>query len=656
MINRGSEWHRWEPHIHGPGTVLNDQFGGSDPWDAYLTAIEQCTPVIEALAITDYYTTDTYEEVRRQWKENGRLKDVQFLFPNIELRLDIAAKTGFVNLHLLVNPADPEHIAEVTRFLSRLRFNAHDDWFDCTKADLIRLGKAADKSITDDRAALAHGATQFKVNFTALREALSGSAWARENILIAIAGGEGDGSSGVRQAADQTVRQELEKFADIIFASSVAQREFWLGLRALDSEQLRERYRGCKPCLHGSDAHNLESIGKPKDDRFSWLKGALTFDALVQACIDPDGRAYVGAAAPNGATPSQVISHVQLRGAPWVATPTIQLNAGLVAIIGARGSGKTALADVIAAGCQAMSEAAWQADGDISASFLVRARSLIDDATVELTWGNEEKTESPLDGRDVNDFVANPRARYLSQQFVEELCSAKGASEGLLREIERVIFEAHAASGNDGAYSFAELREQRTERFRQARRSESESITTISDRIAEEFEKEAIVPVLVSQVDAKEKLIAGYTTDLSKLVIKGAEAHVQRHAELTAAAQELTTRGNSLANQRRTFVAMQDEVKSTRASKAPEMLRQAMGRHQGSGLSEKQWADFLLDYQGNVDDALNGYIQWADKELETLNGEAPPEGDTNVPLVAIDADLTIIKLSVLKAEMARLEK
>ena len=28
MIGKGSEWHRWEPHIHAPGTVLNNQFEG----------------------------------------------------------------------------------------------------------------------------------------------------------------------------------------------------------------------------------------------------------------------------------------------------------------------------------------------------------------------------------------------------------------------------------------------------------------------------------------------------------------------------------------------------------------------------------------------------------------------------------------------------
>ena len=654
MITRGSEWHRWEPHIHGPGTVLNNQFGGGDPWDPYLTALENCSPEIEALAVTDYYTTDTYEEVVRRMTA-GRLPNVKFLLPNIELRLDVAAKKGFVNLHLLVNPTDASHVEEIKRFLSRLQFNAFNDRFDCTKSDLIRLGKASESSIKDDRTALAEGATQFKVNFDSLRKAFRESAWANGNILIAIAGGEGDGTSGVRQAADKTIRQELEKFADIIFSSSPAQREFWLGKRSVSLDQLHDRYGGCKPCMHGSDAHDLSSIGQPEDDRFCWIKGALTFDSLKQACIDPDGRAYVGREPPTGAMPSQVISNVRIFHAPWAATSSVPLNPGLVAIIGARGSGKTALADVIAAGCDAISEAAWSADGDISPSFLVRARPLIGEASVKLEWGGGEESGCHLDGRDAEDVMAFPRARYLSQQFVEELCSSKGASEGLVREIERVIFEAHAAQGQDGAYSFDELRDQRTTRFRHSRHLEAETIAATSDRIGEELEKEAIVNSLTTQVAAKEKLLSGYRSDLSKIVIKGAEAQVQRHTDLTEAAQALSIRISALTNQRRTFVAMQDEVQNTRISKAPEMLRQAMARHSNSGLNQKQWDDFLLVYQGNVEKALADYVAWADGEIARLNGVAPSEGDPAVPLIQADVDLKTIQLAVLKAEMARLE-
>ena len=45
--------------------------------------------------------------------------------------------------------------------------------------------------------------------------------------------------------------------------------------------------------------------------------------------------------------PSQVISNVRIHNADWAATPDIPLNSSLVAIIDARGSGKTTLVDVI---------------------------------------------------------------------------------------------------------------------------------------------------------------------------------------------------------------------------------------------------------------------------------------------------------------------
>lgn len=192
MLNRGSEWRRWEPHIHAPGTVMNNQFSGPNAWDDYLTALEHATPVIEAIAVADYYVTDTYREVLR-YRDAGRLPNAALIFPNVEVRLDVAtSKGGFVNLHLFVSPEDPQHIDELQRLLLRLQFNAMQDRFDCTHADLIRLGKKADPNISDDGAALAYGASQFKVNLQQLREVYAESAWAKKNILIGVAGGSTD--------------------------------------------------------------------------------------------------------------------------------------------------------------------------------------------------------------------------------------------------------------------------------------------------------------------------------------------------------------------------------------------------------------------------------------------------------------------------------
>ncbi|GAA3932001.1 TrlF family AAA-like ATPase [Litoribacillus peritrichatus] len=654
MIGKGSEWHRWEPHIHAPGTVLNNQFGSNNPWEEYLTTIEKLTPSIKVLAVTDYYLTDTYEEVLK-YRNTGRIPDVQLIFPNIELRLDVAAKTGFVNIHLLVSPEDADHLTQLQRILGRLQFHAYDDRFDCTKNDLIALGKRSDPNITDDFAALKQGATQFKVNFDQLRKVIQESEWAKNNILVAVAGGSGDGTSGLRQASDTTVRQEIEKFSHIIFSSSPSQREFWLGQKSVTVDELKDRYHGCKPCLHGSDSHDLKSIGQPTDSRYSWVKGALEFDSLRQACIDPENRAFVGSEPPKSAMPSQVISRIKINDAGWANTPEIPLNPGLVAIIGARGSGKTALADMAAAGCDAISNQAWQSSEYTSPSFLARARQVIGNESVTLNWGGGVETTRMLNGSDANNHFSFPRARYLSQQFVEELCSSNGVSDGLIEEIERVILEAHPVDERDGAISFSEFRDLKTSRFQQARKRENESISDISERISIELEKEALVDSLAAQVDQKKSLINNYNSDLKKLVVKGTETQAKRHAELGVTAQDIRSKIQAFNNQKRTFIAMQDEVISTRATKAPELLRQAQERHRLSGLSQQQWEEFLLTYKGDVDSSLTGYITWADQQISQLNGKAPERTDPNSPLIAENADLSQLSLSIIVAEMTRLE-
>lgn len=656
MLSRGSEWCRWEPHIHAPGTAMNNQFSGPTAWGDYLTALEQASPMIEAIAVTDYYVTDTYEEVIRH-KAAGRLPSVKLIFPNVELRLDAAtAKGGFVNLHLLGSPEDSNHMVELQRLLSRLQFNVMQDRFDCTKEDLIRLGKKADPSIADDRAALSYGASQFKVNFQQLREVFSESGWAKKNILIAVAGGATDGTSGVREAADQTLRREIESFAHVIFASSVAQREFWLGQRDMGPAQIRATYGGLKPCLHGSDAHKIEDVATPFGDRFSWIKGELEFDALRQACIDPNGRCHVGAEPPTLATPSQVISSIEILNAPWMITPVIPFNPGLVAIIGARGSGKTALADMIAAACDSLSDDSWNADEWANPSFLVRARPLLGNGKVKLSWAAGEPSTRNLDGSDANGQYGYERVRYLSQQFVEELCSSSGLTDGLLREIERVIFEAHSDDARDGTLDFTELLERRASRHRLARDREAEAVAKISDRISTELEKEKLIAPYEGQVTQKKRLVAAYTADRAKLVSAGSEKRAQRHTDLAGAANQIRLNLRGFSGQRQTFLAMQDEVKNLRFNQAPEALRQAQARHPQSGMSAEQWAAFLLDYKGAVDVDLTGYLKWVDGKIAELKGTVPTLGDPSMPYFADDTDLATLPQAMLDAEMARLEK
>ena len=284
----------------------------------------------------------------------------------------------------------------------------------------------------------------------------------------------------------------------------------------------------------------------------------------------------------------------------------------------------------------------------------MRARSYLDDGRVQLVWGGGERVSRYLDGRDSHGPSSFARVRYLSQQFVEELCSARGPTDGLISEIERVIFEAHPHESRDGAIDFAELRERRTRRFRQARAREAAAILQVSQRISQEFEKERLIEQLARQVKQKTQQIAGYKTDLGKLAITGSDAQLRRHQELQAAAQALRKKIDEYKNQRRAFEGLQDEVVSMRATIAPEMLRQSQTRHPGSGLKPNQWDEFLLDYKGPVDRSLADNISWVEEKIKELEGSPPKEQSEETPHIPENEDLERVKLATLVAEIARL--
>lgn len=609
-------------------------------------------PTICAIAVTDYYCTDTYQHVLREMTENSRLPKVVLVFPNVELRLDVATvKERWTNIHLLASPDDPNHVAEIERFLSRLRFEAFGDSFACTRGDLIKLGRKSKPDLSDERAAFRHGASQFKVNFGELRGEFGKSDWAQANMLIAVSGAETDGTSGIRESGDATLRQEIEKFAHIIFASSPAQREFWLGRKAgIGAEVLKSRYGGLKPCLHGSDAHDQSTVAKPVGDRYSWVKGALVFDSLRQACIDPAGTAFVGARPPFRATPARVISAVELTGAGWALTPKLALNPGLVAIIGARGSGKTALADAIATGCDATA-------GRLSnASFIVRAREHLDDVGVRLAWETGDPSERPLLA-DVDDPSLYPRARYLSQKFVEELCSADGLNDQLLEEIERVIFEAHSTLERDGATDFTELRDLRTTVLRDNRDRDEETIATLSDAIGIEREKQNQIAGLKSQVAQKGALISGYIKNRNALVTAGSAERVARLNALTEAADYVRTQIRLWSQEDLALRSLQNDVVDFRTNRVPMALRTAKQMFAGAHLDDNAWETFRQTYSGDVDGTLTERLAKAGRAIAAWRGEEQPRKATDQePHVAADADLKQLSLGELEAEIERIQR
>jgi hypothetical protein len=149
-LSGGSIWRRWDPHVHLPGTLHNDQFGNTTVGDA-LDALAACTPPIEVVGITDYYSTTTFRNANQAWKE-GAGASIAYLFPNVELRLDVPTTKGTgINLHVM---AAPEHVDDLDRMLARLTFTYGDIDYVADQRGLIALGRAfkADPSLAEQAA------------------------------------------------------------------------------------------------------------------------------------------------------------------------------------------------------------------------------------------------------------------------------------------------------------------------------------------------------------------------------------------------------------------------------------------------------------------------------------------------------------------------
>lgn len=501
--NIGACWNRWDPHIHTPGTLQNDVFNGD--WDRYFKAIEEAQPPVRALGITDYCVLDSYLEFRKRQRQNSRASGVAFVFPNIEFRMTVETDKGKgINLHLLFSPEDPTHEKQIERVLASLEFENKDRKYRCTRSELIELGKSRDPKQSDERGALKKGAEQFKLELSQLKKLFKDDQWMRQNCLVGISTNHADGTAGIgRDGAFQALREEIESFAHVMFSPRQSDRDFWLGKKdGFNREKIEETYRSLKPCLHGSDAHKIDDVLNPSDHRYCWIRSELTFSGLKQTLLEPEMRVHIGVAPPTGASSTESIKTLRVQNSDWLSNSEIELNDGLVAIIGPKGNGKTALADMIAcaAGAPIYDDA----------SFLIKAQEALGIATAELEWRNDDKTPPQKLAEAGYNFEPSVYVRYLSQRFVDRLCSTEGIHDELVSEIENVVFQSIDETDRLGASNFKELRELKLAQVHRARSAHVSEIVNCTNKIADEEKKTQDLP-------AKRKLLLECSNERSRL-------------------------------------------------------------------------------------------------------------------------------------------
>ena len=117
---RGSEWRKWDMHVHAPGTKLNDcyqQQDGEPDWDQFCQIIHESD--VAVVAIADYFSLDGYFTAVEKYQAAYPDDDKLFL-PNLELRLNVAVNRADqeVNLHLIFRPTLTREQAD--KFIGRL--------------------------------------------------------------------------------------------------------------------------------------------------------------------------------------------------------------------------------------------------------------------------------------------------------------------------------------------------------------------------------------------------------------------------------------------------------------------------------------------------------------------------------------------------------
>lgn len=433
---RGSEWRKWDLHLHSPGTKLNDQFLAieTDPWDEYCRILHESD--VQAFGIADYFSVEGYVRTVREFRK--RYSDSKkVFFPNIELRtgdvVNLAQEE--VNVHLIFNSFHTDHIERIKTFLQQLKTNKTEGG----TGRHVRASELVAKRHFEE------ATTTRQFIRDALAETYGGETDLLDCILI-ITAANNDGIRAERgKKRKLLITDELDKFSNGFFGSSVNVDYFLSNHRAEDKSVDTDS----KPVLSGCDAHSLDELearlGKTVSNSDgivfepTWIKADLTFEGLKQIIFEPQNRVYIGNE-PEIKTrirehKTKYIDAVHITNTDtydgqhgaWFSDEHILLGSELVAIIGNKGSGKSAVADIIGLlgnSHNQTSDNAKRGKEELF-SFLNEEkflkRKIASNFTGRLIWLEGEPDFRPLDAK--TDKNLPEKVEFLPQKYLERICA-----------------------------------------------------------------------------------------------------------------------------------------------------------------------------------------------------------------------------------------
>ncbi|MCR6513987.1 hypothetical protein M4I33_03735 [Clostridium sp. LY3-2] len=446
-INRGSRWMKWDCHVHTPISYENN-FPDFDEYIKSLKAkaIEHKTDVI---IINDYFTLDGYKKVisycsRENDSEAYKLyvneKRSLAVLPGLELRIDnFTQREKSINVHIFFNQRlSAENIEN--GFLNQLKISYGG--YDNLKADrqtLIKIGYSiinrqpyddnldtldlvndtqyinkAISIVTATKDSLIKTIETFKARYKENEDL-------RENSMLTVVAFNGYGALSELswdEARSGNVKRQLLYSADICFSSREKDINFLLGKDSSTSEdEIRKLFKRLKPCVWGSDSHEIESLLHPSrgnTNRYTWIKGMNNFEGLKQIIFEPENRVAIQEDTPNIKADYQVIDKVKFIDSNNVfMNEDIVFNEDLNTIIGGKSSGKSLLLSHIARTINGVDE-------NFGHYQTLQVKYNYD---FEVYWKDGEVSKLS----NINKSP-NRKVKYISQMFVNKLAEKKDNS------------------------------------------------------------------------------------------------------------------------------------------------------------------------------------------------------------------------------------
>ncbi len=375
---RGSEWQKWDLHVHTPASYAWDDPRGDETYKKIIKRMNESD--VAAFAITDYWTFDGFKklmEIDGGLSGDDKLKKT--VFPGIELRFDILTDDQDkkrVNFQAIFNIDDglDKALYRINQFYKHLKLSSTEkiideqSFIDIAKdypEDVLQELTGKKQSACEKEDYLMAGYKSCYVSYDCLIGVLNKSKDLRDNLFISAPWDKYGGISRIDPLLRDDIKKKLTKLADILETG----KEETIKLFLLDKDLLKNKSwstswrqfldKKIKPCICGSDAKKVNDIGLYPENKACWIKSESTFEGLKQITYEPKLRVKIQK---NNPRESQTYARIDRYSINFPGNLKIQdsesdeesdfcikgkdeiyFSDNLTCIIGGRGSGKSSL-------------------------------------------------------------------------------------------------------------------------------------------------------------------------------------------------------------------------------------------------------------------------------------------------------------------------